>query len=342
MKNSLSNNTKTLDDILYQGLRPWLEQNSLDEKFASKLNAVSEYSSDFQFRYAINFHRPFDHKTKYYSKLILNTTKSDINRLIDLISEDKNDKLIKYWLDDTLTKRLKTRLKDVGKLINQKDFSLSYIDPKKTSFDIDRTHKANTYIIQLLKLSYIQLYLEIQDNFNNWIDDKMLPDDFYTQLLHEPIPDKHFITKVEVLEIEPKQKPKSKHIASSTVNSFHSFTYKQINKSPDKLNDLCSSLKKSKFISQNTSIQNFKKIFSGTVIKTPIVWTGNISELFYFIKLIHNDFKLIENLKQKQWEITCQCFIQEDGEQFERAKFRSLKKPNLTARAIEKAVEHIK
>lgn len=32
----MSNQTKILDDILYQGPRPWLEKNSVDEKFAPK------------------------------------------------------------------------------------------------------------------------------------------------------------------------------------------------------------------------------------------------------------------------------------------------------------------
>lgn len=39
--------------------------------------------------------------------------------------------LIKYWLEDTLNKRIKTRLKDLGKLIKEKDYALTYIDPKK-------------------------------------------------------------------------------------------------------------------------------------------------------------------------------------------------------------------
>ena len=35
----MSNQTKILDDILNQGLRPWLEKNSLDDKFAPKLRS---------------------------------------------------------------------------------------------------------------------------------------------------------------------------------------------------------------------------------------------------------------------------------------------------------------
>ncbi|MBX2913234.1 MAG: hypothetical protein KF717_13735 [Cyclobacteriaceae bacterium] len=338
----MSNQTKILDDILNQGLRPWLEKNSLDDKFAPKLRSLKDTSTDYPFRYEINFLRPFDNKTKYYSKLILNTVKSDVERLYNLISEDHTENLIRYWLDDTLYKRLKTRLKDIGKLIKEKDFQLVYIDPKKASIELDQAHKANTYIIQLLKLAYMQLYLEIQDAFSTWIDDKLVIEDFFTQLLLEPVPNEKFLTEIQTIEIEATEKPVRKQTPPPTVNSFHSFTYKQINTAQEKITDLCSSLKFNNLISQDTTVPNFKRVFTNSEIKTPVVWTGTISELFYFIKLIHNDLKLVENLKQKQWEVTCQCFVDTEGNPFDRSKFRSQKKPKLTAAKIEKSVSNLK
>ena len=338
----MSNQTKILDDILYQGLRPWSEKNSVDEKFAPKFRALKEASTDYQFRYEIKFERPFDNKTKYYSKLILNTLKTDVERLYNLISEDHTENLIRYWLDDTLYKRLKTRLKDIGKLIKEKDFQLVYIDPKKASIELDQAHKANTYIIQLLKLAYMQLYLEIQDAFSTWIDDKLVIEDFFTQLLLEQVPNEQFLTEIQTIEIEATEKPVRKQTPPPTVNSFHSFTYKQINTAQEKITDLCSSLKFNNLISQDTTVPNFKRVFTNSEIKTPVVWTGTISELFYFIKLIHNDLKLVENLKQKQWEVTCQCFVDTEGNPFDRSKFRSQKKPKLTAAKIEKSVSNLK
>ena len=86
---------------------------------------------------------------------------------------------------------------------------------------------------------------------------------------------------------------------------------------------------------------HLQKIFSGTEINTPVKWTGNISELYYF-KSIHNDWKLVEDTKQKQWQLTCICFVDENGEPFDRTKFRSLKRPNLTGDKIDKAVNLLK
>jgi hypothetical protein len=338
----MSNQTEILNKILYKGLRPWLVQNSFEVKFASLLRSLKELSFDFNFLYEINFFRPIDDKTKYYSRLIQNTVKVDIERISNLISEDNTENLIRYWLDDTLNKGLKTRLKDIGILIKEKDFALKYIDPKKPIIDVDQEHKANTYIIQLLKLAYMQLYLEIQDRFSTWIDDKMIIEDFYSQLLFEPAPDVQFLTNIQPIEIEVIEKPFKKPVFRPTVNSFNSFTYIELAKNPDKLTDLCDSLKKHIFISQETNVPNFKRIFSNSEIKSPVVWTGKISELFYFIKLIHNDYKLVEDLKQKQWEVTCQCFVDADGNSFDRSKFRSLKRPNSTGHIIKKIVEHLK
>ena len=110
----------------------------------------------------------------------------------------------------------------------------------------------------------------------------------------------------------------------------------------DKLTDLWDSLKLNNFISTDTPLPTFKKIFSGTEINNPVKWKGKISELYYFIKLIYTDFKLVENLKQKQWQVTCICFVNENGEPFSRSQFRSLKRPNLTGDKIDKAVNLLK
>jgi hypothetical protein len=338
----MSNQTTLLDEILYQGQRPWLEKNILDEKFASKFRTLKEASTDYPFLFEIKFIRPFDNKTKYYSKLILNTVKKVVENLYNLISKDDTENLIRYWLNDTLNNRLKTRLKDIGKLINEKDFQIIYIDPRKTSIEFDQAHKANTYIIQLLKLAYMQLYLEIQDAFSVWIDDKLEIDDFYTQLLLEPLPIIHYLTKIQTIEIDASKKNIKKTEPKPKEIPYNSFKYKQLIKNQEKITDLCSSLKYNNLISQDTTIPNFRKVFSNSEIKTPVVWTGTISELFYFIKLVHNDLQLVEDLKQKHWEVTCLCFVDENGNSFDRAKFRSLKKPKLTYHKIEKSVSNLK
>lgn len=331
-----------LNDILNKGLRPWLSKNSLDEMYAAKFRSLKEYTSEQPLQYQIEFHRPFDYKTKYYSRLILNTLKSEFDKYYRTIDEDRNENLIYYWLNKILNEQLKTNLKDIGILLKQKDFAPSYIAPKNTSYQLDQAHRANTYIMQLLKLALMQLYLEVQEAFKKWVDDELIVEDFYTQLLNEPTPEKLPIQKLQIIEVAPEPIQKSKTQKGENPIQFNSFFYKQFNTNPDKLQDLWDSLKLNNFINTDTSLSTFKKIFSGKEITTPVIWTGNNSELFYFVKSIHNDLELVENLKQKQWQIACLCFVDENGKSFNRTNLRTLKRPSLTGNKIDNAVNLLK
>ena len=134
--------------------------------------------------------------------------------------------------------------------------------------------------------------------------------------------------KQEVIE-KPKPKPKSKH---------QSFTYKKWQFESTNLTYLKESLIDKKLIASDTELKHFRKAFSGEEIEKPIVWTGNISELSYFIKQLHNELKLVENLKQQQWAVTINCFVQENGEQYNRTKLRTQKVPT-TSKNIDMALK---
>lgn len=263
--------------------------------------------------------------------------------VISLIADENNLQVKKYWLNDTLEKKLKTRLKEIGKLLKERHLDISYIDSSKSTFDMDANHKTDTYIIQLLKSCLIKIYLEIQDAFLNFREDVMVIEDFYTQLLFEPIPTNSFLKEaLPIIAIEP-VKPIAIEIPIPVdVKSFNSFTYKKLSTNVENLNDLGDCLKKNKLIADDTSTIIFKKIFSGKEISQPVVWTGNPSEFYYFIHLIYSEYKLVDDLKQKQWKVACLCFIQPNGIKFDPSKLRLLKKPQLSAYKIEKAIDLIK
>lgn len=337
----MTNDLKELDEILYRNLQPWLEHNVQEEKFAGLHGEIREVTPVFPPWYQVEFERPFNHKTKYYTKLIDREVVNTVNRIYTLIKADEDPRLIKYWLEDTLNKKLRTRLIDLGKLIKERDYTLTYIDPKKTSFDMDIEHKSDTYVVQFLKLAYMRIYLELQEAFREWINDPLIPEDFYIQLLFEPVPEKSFLKKILTIEIQPLA---DKSVLNEPELQYQpvvrSFTYKKLPTDPDKLADLCASLKKDNLIAQDTSLTNFKKVFSGKKITKPIVWTGNPSELSYFIKLIHNTHKLVDDLRQKQWKTVAHCFVDKDGNPFPDT-IRKLQTPKLTARLVEKSVEHL-
>ena len=331
----MKNYLKILDEILYSNLAPWHEDNQPDDKFFSEIENIKTIDPDYVQKYSINFYRPFNNKTRYYNKLIINEAISTCNRIYQLIQEVDNIKLHKYWRNEILNKKLPTRLKDIGKIIKNRKYEIAYIDPHKVSFDVDIDHKSETYIIQLLKVALMWIYLEAQELYK-FINDKdlLFQDDLFINYLLEPIPEKLFIEQSKS-EIKIKAQNKSSKLHGEQYHSFH---YKQYSTAPDKLTDLYDSLKKSEFISKDTSIHNFKKVFSGKEIETPIKWTGNASDFHHFIQLLCLRYDLVEDLKQKHFIVACKCFIQEDNSQFDRKKLRTLKVPKLTADTIEKAV----
>ena len=197
----MSNDTIILDEILYKNQAPWLAENASNEKFVSKIHEVKEHVPAFQFKNTIEFERSINAKTKYYSKLIINESIATINQLHGIIATDDNSQIRAYWIDKVLERKLKTRIRDIGKVLKDKDYDLKYIDPKKTSFDLDQNHKSNTYIMQLMKVAFIHIYVELQEVFKDSISDLLILDDFYTQLLFEPVPDKIYLKEAQVIAI---------------------------------------------------------------------------------------------------------------------------------------------
>lgn len=202
----MQNTPEIFDRILSHDLQPWLPENNPDELFTPLLKEVKPVQPNFINKYELAFLRPFNSKTKYYERVISNAANEYCNRVIELINEDTQEKLIKYWLDNTLNKKLKSRLIKIGELITQEDYQLNQISGRNVQFNQDTDHKINTYIVQLLKIALIKCYLEIQDQFSERIDDQLIETDFYTQLLFEVVPETSYLKQLErIIANEPVQ-----------------------------------------------------------------------------------------------------------------------------------------
>jgi hypothetical protein len=338
----MNNDLTVFDAILYGNLGPWHFANSPDEKFLDMIDDVKVFEPNFTYLYEIHFIRPFNQKTRYYHKLITNETIQYCNQVIILIQKAVDNREKKYWLNDTLDKKLKNRIRDIGRLIKSKDYQISFIDSKSVTFDIDSDHKTETYIIHLLKIALIKIYLEIQEVFKTFrANNLLIEEDFYTQFLMEPYPDNTFLKiSTPIIDIsEPKKITEQTSSPADLV--FNSFKYIHLETEPDNIGEVYDSLKSKKFIHKDTTLVVFKKIFSGQPIDQQVIWTGNISDLHYFIKLIHSINESVENLKQHHWEVACKCFVDKNGKPFDRVKLKDQKKPKLTALLIEKAAKHL-
>ena len=334
---TITKQTMIFEQVLRGDLQPWRQENEHNEQFASIIADIDQTEPQFQELYNFEFYRYFNNKTRYYHKLITNDTVNFCNQNIAQIGSDDDRRIIKFKLGKMLKKTLPTYLRDIAKVIKTSDYSLVYINPHKSTFDYDAAHKSDTYVVQLLKVALVKAYLEIQNAFKDYIKDFYMElEDLYLQYLNEPIPENSFLKPVQpIIEISP-TKTIPVEIEQHPLESFKYIKYDIAN---DNLVDLCDSLKKYNLIAQTTKVNDFKKVFSGKQITKHINWTGNSSELYYFIKLLHNDYRLVENMKQQHWKIACACFVQEDDTPFEYSKVRGLKKPQLTYKAIEKAVE---
>lgn len=162
---------------------------------------------------------------------------------------------------------------------------------------------------------------------------------------HVKIEDISRETKKRLIELSISNKKSystTKHNKNEKHKSkYHSFTYKNNLDAHTNLTDLMKSLKQKQLIADDTELAVFRKAFSGEEVEKRIVWTGNISELSYFIKQLHNVLRYVEGLKQQQWAVTVNCFIQEDGKLYDRTKLRTQKIPT-TSKNIDSALKTLK
>jgi len=134
--------------------------------------------------------------------------------------------------------------------------------------------------------------------------------------------------------LEPVQVIKTKKETSIHI----AFTYsKKLPKDQNNLTEFRKSLIEGGFIDKSTKLTDFKKLFRNELPDNLIIWLGGISELYYLIKTLHNDKKLIDNTGKEVWKITSNCFIDTNGNQFDWAKFRGQKIP-VSSKKLDKII----
>lgn len=107
----------------------------------------------------------------------------------------------------------------------------------------------------------------------------------------------------------------------------NSFKLKDFNTKYEYIKDLKKSLIDNGFIHPDTKLASVRALLNNQEMESRIVWIGNISELSYFIKQLHNDLKLVEDLKQRQWFVAVKCFVDSNGNSFGREKLKGQKSP---------------
>jgi hypothetical protein len=340
----LSNIQSQLDEILYHGLRPWLDSNKSYEKFTPLITKVKSVNLDFDPLYEFDFNRPLNSKSKFYYNLIINETNKYCNNAFVLITENDNILYQTRMFDDILKIELPKLLTDIIEVIKKNHFFLEYIDPRKVNFEVNPEHKTDSYIMQLLKVAFVKIYLEIQEEFK--LLSKELPiseRDIYDRYFNQGLPENSFLKRTlpKVENHIETQDTESSSIKVSGV-SRHSFTYKKFNSDSDKLSDLFKFMKENGLILKENLLASFKRVFSGKEVSNPVIWSGSTNEFHYFVYLIHSKYELVEPIKRNFWKVACKCFLKGDGTLFNSQTIKEGSKPKNTAEILEQAVELIK
>jgi hypothetical protein len=259
-------------------------------------------------------------------------------RYIQQLKEAKVSNHKKFQVYPALNKTLKDLLLATNQIITERELQEDKFKPVQ-----GKIPKGNTadeaFIFHYLKHQLIRLYLEISESYPDYRKSENLEiEDLYATFFSEIAPDPVVI--MPVLESETETVSESNDQQEEVIE-IESFKYKEFDTEPDKLTDLCDSLKLNKFIDNNTTTPQFKKVFSGKEITSPVIWTGNASELYYFIHTLYNTHKVLEDMKQRQWKVACKCFIKSDGSEFEPTKVKNLKRPALTGDKLDKAIQHV-
>ena len=95
------------------------------------------------------------------------------------------------------------------------------------------------------------------------------------------------------------------------------------------LNDAYNQLVNFRFIPKNTDKRNFVHIFTGGIVKKPILWLGGYNSLAYFIRALI-DKKALFPLKNKHWKEAQKFFITEEGRITDTDSFRNSDPPEDT------------
>ncbi|TXD56915.1 hypothetical protein ES044_16105 [Polaribacter sp. IC066] len=242
---------------------------------------------------------------------------SELTKSHKILQIEKELTLIYGFFNGDLSKLTVKRLNELISFSKAKKVILAYDDLKRNIY-----YNANKYLIYVNSRPRMYSNYFVASFFIGYI--KELEDEL------GGIESDEIIVQLDSNLSKTRTKPK-----------HQSFTYINNITGQSNLTSLKDSLIRKKLIASDTDLKDFRKVFGGEAIEKPIVWTGNISELSYFIKQLHNVLKYVVDLKQQQWVVTINCFIQEDGKLYNRTKLRAPKIPT-TSKIIDKALKNLK
>ena len=325
-----------INSVFFKDLNPSIADTHDTAFYDQAARGVRGVAFAFEPHYSLNFNAPVvSSKVRYIKALIDNAIASELNDKFNLLDDGETNLILFHR--KKMFEQTQARLLRAKEIINSGGYILNDIMSAK-DYTADRQRFECIFIFNYIVQASIREYLEFQAHYQDHIpQEKLVPlDRFYLEILGAPVPLPAFIVPVENVIVEnEKDVNHTRTSGEGAKDAPESFTCVNLATNGECVKDLYNSLVNiAKLIDPATKYLDFKKVFTGSRVTTPIKWIGTPTELYYFIKYIYADKQYLKDVNKQQWNITCHCFVDKDGIPFIPAKIKSLKTPAKSRKEI--------
>lgn len=318
---------KAIESILYFDLNPLHPDKRGEDYYRPAYRELGTVNEAFDAHYQIAFNAPrLSAKVMYYERLINNAITTELNKL--LTDEQLSGNRVLY-VRKKLYGSIYGYLSDIKDIINKNDLDL---DALLITKDYSKMLQQNecTFIFHYLILALIRCYMEFQKHYIEYIEEDKQEsiEDFFVQVLQWRMPSKVGIEEILHVEVNADEQPQKKNRKKAAAPVL-SFKYQnKEGKRTDNISVFIDQLQDNGLVPKTQSKPSIKQLLTGEMVKTPIIWSGNLSDLPYLFKLLVNDKKVLKLPEGITiWQVVSACFIDESGKHFDKEKLRKQKDP---------------
>jgi len=185
-------------------------------------------------------------------------------------------------------------------------------------------------LINVVKFLSYQKRENFKNNFKALSDFLILVFKQYSTLFSEELTD----TVYRYLRRKGQRPFKSGEVRSFLLHGYKKYEEECFLKNINELTETLSLLKREGFVHPATNLDQFKNIFSYKTInpEEKIIWVGSNIELKWFVQILLRELKVIGHPSEGLWKVTLHCFVDEEGNDFEKEETISKARGNLSQR----------
>ena len=321
---------KDIEDILYSDKNPLRPDKRGEDYYKPALRQLPPVGEEFVAHYKIVYNAPrLSAKVDYLRRSIDNAIATKLNELFR--DEGKISQDLVLYKRKKLYESVCTYLSEARTMIDRNNLNLDDLLILK---DFSTTPQLNesTYIFHYLTLALIRCYMEFQQHFFKDIEEEnklVSIEEFFVQVLQWRMPTNMGIEEILHIEVNADEQPQKKK-RKKAATPVLSFKYQnKEGKRTDNISVFIDQLQDKGLVPKTQPKPSIKQLLTGEEVKTPIIWSGNLSDLPYLFKLLVNDKKVLKLPEGITiWQVVSACFVNESNEHFDKEKLRKQKDPS--------------